>query len=93
MNDACQGAEGIISLGHSVRFQFEPAQQAHVLLYPEGMIRLNDSAAEILKYCDGTRTAAGIIAELKRRFPDADLTAHVHEFLETAHGRGWIARS
>ena len=29
------------------RFQYEPAQKGHVLLYPEGMIKLNDSAALI----------------------------------------------
>ncbi|HQE41111.1 MAG TPA: pyrroloquinoline quinone biosynthesis peptide chaperone PqqD, partial [Zoogloea sp.] len=34
------------------RFQWEPAQQAHVLLYPEGMVKLNQSAGEILKRCD-----------------------------------------
>jgi pyrroloquinoline quinone biosynthesis protein D len=76
-----------------VRFQYEEAQKAHVLLYPEGMITLNYSAAEILGCCDGTRDEAGIVAELARRFPGADLASHVHEFLETAHGRGWIIRS
>ena len=29
------------------RFQFEPAQKSHVILYPEGMITLNESAAAI----------------------------------------------
>jgi pyrroloquinoline quinone biosynthesis protein D len=82
-----------IRLGRAVRFQYEEAQKAHVLLYPEGMITLNHSAAEILGCCDGTRDEAGIVAELARRFPGADLASHVHEFLETAHGRGWIIRS
>ena len=36
-----------IARGH--RMQFEPAQDCHVLLYPEGMITLNPSAAEILQ--------------------------------------------
>jgi len=27
------------------RYQYEPAQKGHVLLYPEGMIKLNESAA------------------------------------------------
>jgi pyrroloquinoline quinone biosynthesis protein D len=31
------------------RLQWEPAQNAHVLLYPEGMVKLNQSAGEILK--------------------------------------------
>ena len=29
------------------RFQYEPAQKGHVLLYPEGMIKLNESASAI----------------------------------------------
>jgi hypothetical protein len=41
------------------RFQWEPAQGCHVLLYPEGMVKLNQSAGEILKRCDGARTRAG----------------------------------
>jgi pyrroloquinoline quinone biosynthesis protein D len=43
-----------IAAGH--RMQFEPAQDCHVLLYPEGMVTLNPSAAEILGRCDGQRS-------------------------------------
>ena len=34
------------------RFQWEPAQNAYVLLYPEGMVRLNGSAGAILSEVD-----------------------------------------
>lgn len=85
--------QAIISLAKSVRFQYEPAQKAHVLLYPEGMITLNGSAAEILGCCDGQQSVADIIATLTTRFPGQELSAHVHEFLEIAHGRGWISLS
>ena len=85
-------AHSPISLARAVRFQYEEAQKTHVLLYPEGMITLNHSAAEILGCCDGIRDEAGIVAELTRRFPGADLAGNVHEFLEIAHGRGWITR-
>ncbi|MCZ7024350.1 pyrroloquinoline quinone biosynthesis peptide chaperone PqqD, partial [Salmonella enterica] len=46
------------------RYQYEPAQKGHVLLYPEGMIKLNDSAALIGGLIDGERDVAAIIAEL-----------------------------
>ena len=46
----------------------KPAQNAHVLLYPEGMVKLNGSAGEILKRCDGQRTVAEIIADLETAF-------------------------
>ena len=40
------------------RYQYEPAQKGHVLLYPEGMIKLNDSAALIGGLIDGQRDVA-----------------------------------
>ena len=82
--------EGIIRLARGYRFQWEEAQQSHVLLYPEGMISLNPSSAEIIKRCDGTATVQGIIDDLQRQFPDADVAADVCEFLEVAYDKGWI---
>jgi len=40
-------------IGRGLRLQWEPAQDAHVLLYPEGMVKLNQSAGEIMRRCDG----------------------------------------
>ena len=39
-------------------FRWEASQDAHILLYPEGLIKLNPAAAEILKRCDGERNIA-----------------------------------
>lgn len=73
------------------RFQWEPAQNAHVLLYPEGMVRLNDSAGAILSEVDGTRSVAEIIAALEQRFPDAGpLAEDVTSFLKDAMHQHWI---
>ena len=80
----------LIRIADGYRFQREPTRKTHVLLYPEGMINLNDAAGEILKRCDGTRAAQDIIDDLNQQFPDADLEDDVKEFLETAHGKGWI---
>jgi pyrroloquinoline quinone biosynthesis protein D len=76
-------------LAPGFRLQWEEAQQAHVLLYPEGMVTLSDSANEILKRCDG-RAVDQIIAELQQQFPGADLEADVLEFLEVARAEGWL---
>ncbi|HEX6708438.1 MAG TPA: pyrroloquinoline quinone biosynthesis peptide chaperone PqqD [Albitalea sp.] len=73
------------------RLQYEPAQQAWVLLYPEGMVRLNASAAEILGRCDGRSGVEEIVATLERDFAPADLRDDVVRFLGDAHERGWIA--
>ena len=47
------------------RLQWEDAQQSYVLLFPEGMIKLNRSGGEILRRCDGNATQGALIAELK----------------------------
>jgi pyrroloquinoline quinone biosynthesis protein D len=54
-------------LSRRFRLQYEEAQSRWVLLYPEGMVQLNDSAAEILKRCDGERHLAAIVDEGQRR--------------------------
>lgn len=82
--------DGPLDLAPGYRFQWEEAQQSYVLLYPEGMVRLNPSAGLILNHCDGSHDADGIVAALKQQFPDADLEADVREFLEVAHANGWI---
>ena len=80
-----------IELAKYFRFQWEPAQDCHVLLYPEGMVKLPGSAGEIMKRVDGTRSLDGIVAELQAAFPGVpDLRADVVDFLEVAHGNGWI---
>jgi coenzyme PQQ biosynthesis protein PqqD len=45
------------------RLQWEEAQQKDVILYPEGMVELNQSSAEILKLCDGTRNLDQLVAD------------------------------
>jgi pyrroloquinoline quinone biosynthesis protein D len=73
------------------RLQWEPAQQRHVLLYPEGMVQLNESAGAILGLIDGQRNVADLIAELQQRYPDApSLGQDVREFLVEAEHKGWI---
>ena len=72
------------------RLQWEEVQQQHVLLYPEGMVQLNQPAAEILKRCSGSQPVAAIVADLEQAFQQSGLTADVLSFLEIAHGQGWI---
>ena len=74
------------------RLQWEEAQQSHVLLYPEGMVKLNGSAAEILRHCQHPTTAAQLLATLRTAFPDApaSLADDVREFLLHARQQEWI---
>lgn len=73
------------------RFQWEPAQNAHVLLYPEGMVRLNDSAGAILKEVNGERSVGDIVARLEQQFPEAgSLESDVSDFLKDVEQQRWI---
>ena len=72
------------------RLQFEPVQDAWVLLYPEGMVKLNTPAAEILRRCDGQRSVEAIVDELEVAFSRTGLADDVRAFLEQARGRGWL---
>ncbi len=72
------------------KLQWEKAQDAWVLLYPEGLIKLTESAGEILKRIDGQCSATDIINSLQAAFPGADLQQDVTDFLEHAHDKGWI---
>ncbi|MGN6037381.1 pyrroloquinoline quinone biosynthesis peptide chaperone PqqD [Serratia marcescens] len=73
------------------RLQWEQVQNSHVILYPEGMAKLNDSAAAILQLVDGNTTLNGIIAQLNARFPGADGVADdVLEFFQRAYEQKWV---
>jgi pyrroloquinoline quinone biosynthesis protein D len=78
------------AIGRGMRLQWEPAQNAHVLLYPEGMIKLNGSAGEIIKRCDGSRTVADITADLERTFGATGLANDVEAFVALAVAKQWL---
>ena len=78
------------AVGRGFRLQWEPTQNAHVLLYPEGMIKLNGSAGEILKRCNGAATIADITADLERAFAAGDLSEDVMRFVAMAVEKKWL---
>lgn len=75
------------------RLQWEDAQQKNVILYPEGMVELNESSAEILRLCDGSRKLDQIVAELEEMFSTTGLKNDIQNFLETALKNGWIQQA
>lgn len=72
------------------RLQWEEVQQKNVILYPEGMVELNQSSAEILKLCDGKHTLDNIITHIEQKFATHDLKNDIISFLEIALKNGWI---
>lgn len=73
------------------RFQWEKAQDCFVLLFPEGMVKLNGAAGEIMQLIDGKKSVELITQELMNKFSDAgDLTNDVNEFINTAIEKKWL---
>ena len=74
-------------------FRWEDSQEAHVLLYPEGVVKLNQTAAAILSYCTGDLTVDESIDRLLVDFDQSDRTTiapSVMKFLEASRDKGWI---
>ena len=62
------------------RLDFDSVRQQRVLLYPEGVVLLNDTAAAILDLCDGHRSIGDVAAILHERY-HRDVMADVIEYL------------
>ena len=82
--------QDVMEIPRQFRLQWEQAQLAYVLLYPEGMVKLSQSAGEILKRVDGALSIDAIVKNLEQTFPGADLRPDVLNFLEVAYEHGWI---
>ena len=78
------------AIPHGMRLQWEPVQDAHVLLYPEGMVQLNGSAGAIMSRCDGMRTVTEIVADLEQAYGASGLAADVRAFLTHALQTHWL---
>ena len=78
------------ALGHGLRLQWEPAQDAHVLLFPEGQVKLNGSAGQIMIRCDGKRSVADIVADLEQAYGAQGLGADVTAFVTLAVEKRWL---
>lgn len=77
-------------IARGFRLQWEAAQDCHVLLYPEGMVKLNRSAGEILSRCDGQASLPAIVASLEAVFNAQGLRGDVEKFLEIARQQRWV---
>lgn len=77
-------------LSRLYRLQYEQVQTAWVLLYPEGMVQLNQSSAEILRRCNGERSIESIVADLEILFATQGIAPQVRALLQESMRRGWI---
>lgn len=91
-NKSSISATCFFDINPSFMFRWEPSQEAFVIMYPEGIVKLNQTAGEILSYCDGTHSVTDIAAHLAKKFNASEsfILAQVNDFLEVSHGKGWI---
>ncbi len=78
------------SITKHFRLQFEQAQDSWVLLYPEGMIKLNSSAAEILQRCDGETAMEQIVENIEKAFAETGLQEDILSFFKIASDNNWV---
>jgi pyrroloquinoline quinone biosynthesis protein D len=72
------------------RLRYDDVREEHLLLIPEGAVRLNATAAEVLALCDGERTLDDIVAELSARYDGADLGDDVRELVDGLARKGLV---
>jgi len=87
------GRPSVPRLHPKARLQHDDVRGRDVLLYPEGLVALNPTGAEILELCDGVRSVADVVATLERRYGAAGEGAverDVTAFLEGLAAKGLV---
>jgi len=72
------------------RLRYDEVREEHVLLIPEGAVRLNPTAAEVLELCDGERSLEDIVGALSARYDGADVRDDVRELVDAMAQRGLV---
>lgn len=82
--------EKLIQVNNHFQLQYEDSQKCFVLLYPEGMVQLNQSAGEIMNLCTGEFNEKDITKLLEKKFNVKNLSKDVNFFIKEALSRDWI---
>jgi coenzyme PQQ biosynthesis protein PqqD len=80
-------------LAKKARLRFDRHSGGHMIVYPECGLALNETAAEIAKRCDGTRTVGQIVEELTSGSEPAtghDIYGDVVTFIEKLAKKGLL---
>jgi pyrroloquinoline quinone biosynthesis protein D len=77
-------------LATGARLRYDEVREEHQLLVPEGVVRLNPTAAEVLELCDGERSLDEIVGALAARYGGADLRDDVRGLVEGMTQKGLV---
>ncbi|MGO9882899.1 MAG: pyrroloquinoline quinone biosynthesis peptide chaperone PqqD [Solirubrobacteraceae bacterium] len=72
------------------RLRYDEVREEHLLLVPEGAVRLNPSAAQVLELCDGEHSLEEIVGVLTARYDGSDVAADVRGLLDAMAQRGLL---
>jgi pyrroloquinoline quinone biosynthesis protein D len=72
------------------RLRYDEVREEHVLLIPEGVVRLNATAANVLELCDGERSLDDIVVELSARYQGAEVRDDVVHLVDAMVQRGLV---
>lgn len=76
------------------RLRSEGTESIYYLVHGGGTVWLNDTAAEIVKRCNGYTTVSEIVRQLQTLFvgaSPAEIESGVREFLQDACVKGWLS--
>jgi pyrroloquinoline quinone biosynthesis protein D len=77
-------------LATGARLQYDEVREEHLLLVPEGLVRLSPTAAEVLALCDGERSLDHIVDTLAARYNDADIRDDVRGLVDAMAQKGLV---
>ncbi|MDR7002245.1 pyrroloquinoline quinone biosynthesis protein D [Neobacillus niacini] len=90
-------------LAAKARLKFDKVREKYLLLLPERVVELNQSAASILTLCDGSQTVSAITEKMRTslltgkeemdtsELPDLKMMeADISEFLREMEDHGWV---
>jgi pyrroloquinoline quinone biosynthesis protein D len=77
-------------LATGARLQYDEVRAEHILLVPEGVVRLNATAAAVLELCDGERSIDDVVGALASRYDRADVRDDVRELIDAMARKGLV---
>jgi pyrroloquinoline quinone biosynthesis protein D len=72
------------------RLRYDEVREEHLLLVPEGAVRLNPTAAEVLGLCDGDRSLDDIVDVLCERYDGSDVGDDVRGLVDAMAQKGLL---
>jgi pyrroloquinoline quinone biosynthesis protein D len=77
-------------LADKARLKWDAVREKHLLLFPEGVLVLNQTAHDVLALCDGRRTVTEIAALLAAQYHHDAVAGDVREVLQKLAEKGLV---